>query len=157
MSLAPDFDEDLRINFSEVEARGSIDPLPTGKYHVKVTDGEIKPCGPASNNPGKPYINWEFTVQDGQYENRRCWTNAMLFEPALFTMKNMLEVVGAGDQALKISELIPFMVGKDMIIKVVKRAANEEKGWDESNEVKGFFPYDGSETPAAAAKSSLLP
>src|SRR3982751_6020655 len=93
-------DQTLKLNFSAEEASSearSFEPLPSGKYHVKITDIETKECGPNSKNPGKNYWHIEHVVQDGPYENSKLWTNAMLFEGALYTLAQLLKATGFED------------------------------------------------------------
>jgi hypothetical protein len=88
----------IKVNFTDTATYGNsslgLDPLPTGKYHVAITDGEIRESGPNSKNPGSQYINFEFTVQSGDYEGRKVWANASLLPHALYTIKGILEALG---------------------------------------------------------------
>lgn len=149
----------IRINFSETEGgMGIIDPLPTGKYHVKVTDGEIRESGPAAKNPGSEYINWEFTVQDGPYENRKVWTNTTLLPHALFALKGLLGACGF-DVTGNIDFDIDDVIGTDVIVRVTKKAArtlDDGREVDESNDVKGFAVYK-EDAVASSGSGSLLP
>ena len=60
----------VTVNFSETSS-SDFDVIPAGKYHAKVTSGEMKESGPNANNPGAQYINWEFTIQEGTQEGRK--------------------------------------------------------------------------------------
>jgi hypothetical protein len=91
----------IYVNFSEDEAASEsrdVEPLPTGKYLAVIDECSLETCGPESKNPGKPYYKFRFSVlQDkrgGQFTNRKCWTNAMLFSPALFTITHILKALG---------------------------------------------------------------
>ena len=91
----------LYVNFSEEEAASEgrdMEPLPTGKYLCTITNVDTRECGPASKNPGKAYYAIEFTVVEdkrgGQFYNRKCWTNAMLFPPALYTIVQIMKAMG---------------------------------------------------------------
>ena len=83
----------IKVNFEDVEVT-DFEALPAGTYHVKITDGEIKESGPDSKNPGAEYINWELTIQDGEYESRKLWTNTSLLAHALFSLKGMFAATG---------------------------------------------------------------
>jgi len=146
----------IRANFSDVgSGSGIFEPLPGGKYHVKVTDGELKEAGPNAKNPGSQYINWEFTVQDGDYEDRKIWSNTSLLPQALFGLKGLLEAVGM-DTNGEIDFDIDDLIGKDVVIQVKKTPKRTvgDKEYDEGNEVKGYGAYDAAKAPGG---SSLLP
>jgi len=96
------YEEDgLYVNFSDQEAATEgrdIEPLPSGKYLCTITDVDLRLCGPESKNPGKKYYAVEFTVVEdkrgGEFVNRKCWTNAMLFSPALYTIVQIMKAIG---------------------------------------------------------------
>jgi len=159
----------LKVNFSSEEAASegkSYDPIPKGEYHVKITDVELKECGENSKNPGKPYWALEFTVQDGQYEDRKVWTNCMLFSPALYTLSQLMKALGynvsAGEFELPDGD---DLVGRDVVIIVKvqgKRKGPDGTEYDERNDVKGIKAWvEGmkiGDTPGKAKKAgSLLP
>jgi hypothetical protein len=81
-----------KLNLSDVEVR-DYSPMPAGLYHVIVTDWEPRPAGPEAKSPGTYYVNLEMTVQDGPYEDRKCWTNVNLQPQALFTLKGIAQSV----------------------------------------------------------------
>jgi hypothetical protein len=93
-----DFDiSELRVDFSEKESSAEakdFTPLPTGKYHVKVTDITIETCGPNSKNPGKKFYRLRLTVQEGKFEGRHVWSNVMLFNGALYSLVQILKAMG---------------------------------------------------------------
>jgi hypothetical protein len=163
----------FKVNFSDEEAASQArdyTPMPTGKYYVRVTDIEDKICGPEAKNAGKPYWAVEFTIQDGQYEDRKAWTNAMIFEGALYTLSQLLKSTGF-EHALETGDIPDGeeLVSKECIISLVKvrdKYREKEQGSAEAlykNEVKGIAPYEGvsptsaSTTSVAAGSGSLLP
>lgn len=162
----------IKVNFSDKEASATafdaFEPMPTGTYYARITDIDERECGPESKNPGKPYWNVEFTVQDGTFEGRKVWTNAMLFEGALYTVVQMMKACGFQDliQKGEIPEADAFIT-KEVYINVKKqrdtyaeqRDGDGEPQW--KNEIKGIKAYDKSVSPAkgkaAAGAGSLLP
>lgn len=166
---------DLRVNFSDEEAASegrSFEPIPSGQYYCRLTDLELKECGPESKNAGKNYWAAEFTVQDGEYEGRKLWTNVMLFDGALYTLAQLLKATGYAD-ALK-TGVIPDaddLISKEciVIVKKMRDAYREQRDGDGEpqwkNEVKGIKAFDGtSPSPkkgatasVAAGPGSLLP
>jgi hypothetical protein len=65
----------VRLNFTDTEAYGNSslgrDALPNGKYHVAITDVDVRESGPAAKHPGSEYWAIEFTVQEGDYKGRK--------------------------------------------------------------------------------------
>ena len=60
-------------DFSDAQDTTSNTTLPAGKYHVSVTNAEVK-----NSQAGNPMLKLEFTVQDGQWTKRRIWKSFML-------------------------------------------------------------------------------
>jgi len=174
-----DMDDDggLYVNFSEEEAASEsrdIEPLPTGKYLMTITDVNLRECGLASKNPGKPYYAIEFTVvadkKGGQFVNRKCWTNAMLFNPALYTISNMMKALGLPVSSGRMRVPSPdFLIGKVMMVGGLyvgeqKDKQDPSKTYQPKFEPKGFWA-EAQWTAAAGtattktksgARSSLL-
>jgi|SRR5690349_2195183 len=153
----------LRVNFSDKEATSQArEPLPSGKYHCKITDISLEVCGPESKNPGKNYWAVEFTVQGGKYDERKLWTNVMLFEGALYSLSQLMKATGYDVEAGDVDVPSPDeLIGRDVQVRCIVKAANEEKGWDARNEVKGIMAWDDGSKVAGASSggkaSSLLP
>lgn len=160
----------MKVNFSQEEASSearSFDPIPSGNYNARITDIELRECGPNSKNPGKPYWAVEFTIQDGDFENRKVWTNVMLFDGALYTVAQILKATGHED-ALKtgnlpdaedlISSEVTIVVKKQRDTYAEERDGDGEVQW--KNEVKGIkesstlAPANGG---AKKGSGSLLP
>jgi hypothetical protein len=134
----------LRVNVSEKEAGSearSFSPVPRGEYHVKVTDGDLRESQ-SDKNRGKPYYALELTIQDGEYENRKVWTNVMLFEGALYSAVQICKALGqdvTGGE-MEIPDL-DELIGTDFLIKVTIKKETEE--YDAKNEVRWFKSWDG--------------
>src|SRR3982751_5913009 len=128
----------LRLDFSSEEASSearSFEVLPAGKYHVKITDIDLKECGPESKNPGKPYWHLEHVIQDGPAENQHLWTNCMLFKGALYTLAQLLKATGHED-AIQSGNIPPAddFTGKDVYVNV----SRQKDAWA----MKGASPND---------------
>jgi hypothetical protein len=167
-----DFDlANLTIDFTDKEAESEarlFTAIPTGAYHVKVTNVEVK-RSTSGKNPGKPYYALTLNVQDGQFAGRKLWANVMLWSGAGFTlaqiMKAMNRPVGKGVLVPRPDELM----GHDFIVlvaKVVDKYQIEQGNWDgegpkpTKNDVKGFKRWNGDELekiPGQAGGGSLLP
>jgi hypothetical protein len=150
-----DGEVDLYVDFSSEEAGSEsrdMEPLPSGKYLCQITKVDVRECGPESKNPGKPFYAIEFTVladkAGGQYEKRKCWTNAMLFNPALYTIVNIMKAIDFGGG--KVSEgrgRVPRpseLIDRIMVVQGIKMGEQKDKS-DPSKtyapkfEPKGYF------------------
>lgn len=161
----------LRVNFSSDEAKSearSAELLPRGDYHVALTDIEYREVR-EGKNADKPYWNLEFTIQSGPHENRKVWTNCMLFAPALYTFAQLMKACGYDVEAGEFEVPDPDeLIGKIMVavVTVKGKSKNKETGeeYEARNEVRGIKAYDAntfkqpsSGAAAKAGKSSLLP
>lgn len=153
----------IKVNLSGADSE--FEALPSGKYLVKVTDGEIRESGPNANHPGSQYINWEFTIQSGDYEGRKVWTNTVVshgacdcseedkFNKALSNLVSLLKSSGvASEDDLASDDFdldIDDVVGSDLVVTVTQREYQDEM----RNEVKRFRPAGD----LVGAEASLLP
>jgi len=92
-------DGDLYVNFTDEEAAAEsrdMEPLPTGKYLVIISGVDMRESK-SDKNFGKPYYAIEMTVVEdkagGKFVGRKCWTNAMLFSPALYTISFIMKAL----------------------------------------------------------------
>lgn len=149
----------MRVDLSGTE---TFEVIPSGRYQAKVTDGEIRASGPSAKHPGSEYINWEFTIQLGDYEGRKQWTNTPIGHGecdcndwksgALFGLNNLLAATEIWSKEELDSDEFDFeiadIIGSDVSIAV----ATEKYMGDDVNNVKRVRPpYVGEET------ESLLP
>jgi hypothetical protein len=161
----------IKVNFTDTSTYGGsslgLDPLPTGKYHVAITDAEIRD---SQSTAGAQYINFEFTVQSGEYEGRKVWAIASLLPHALFTLKGILEALGYETTGNELDFEIDDLLNKELIVKVMFEKAGtykdrdgNEKQHDDRNNVKRFYKLEsGTSTLAGSSSgggksSSLLP
>ncbi len=167
----------FRVNMSDQEAKSADrEPLPGGKFHYKITDMDIMAVkdtnanGDPNKNAGKPYINFEFTVQDGPYAGRNDWTNAMCFEGALYTISQICKALGMNvvpDKPFVIPRDRKFYIGKDIWGR--RGTARNDKNEDGSPRIqlRGFSEYKGGTSEVAkgakattkqtASSGSVLP
>jgi hypothetical protein len=137
----------IRVDFSGTEV-GNFDAIPAGSYVAKVTGGELREAGENAKYPGSQYINWEFTIQEGEYTGRKQWTNTSLREGALFGLKELLAATGKFDVDGDLDFDIEDVIGSDVRISV---RVKDYKG-EAQNEVRRVKALD-----AAESGSSLMP
>jgi hypothetical protein len=153
----------IKVNMSGKEGSSApLENLPVGKYFVAVTDGELKASTSAKNN-GKPYYSMELTVQDGEYDGRKLFTNVMCFEGALYSMAQILkaldvpvEVTGQGESAVVTFHVpggeweeneipdLDWFLGKQFVVKVeiskerTVKSPEGDKTYPPRNDVKSW-------------------
>lgn len=167
----------LRVDFTGQEAASTArtyETLPSGKYHVCVTDIDVKTCGPDSKNPGKPFYALVLTIQDGKFENRKIYgCNVMLFAGALYTVSQIMKALdmpvpgSGGNVRLPSPEEIQ---GQHFYVTGLKTADKwkiDNEQWTPGDgtekptkfEVKGFMKYDGTShtDKSASAGDPMMP
>lgn len=157
----------LHLNFSDEEASSearSFDPLPSGKYTAYITDIDLRECGPNSKNPGKNYWAVEFTVDGGNFDGRKVWTNVMLFNGALYSLAQLLKATGNAG-AIETGHIpdADTFVGQRVVLNVKKQLdkyamkdASPNDPPQFKNEVKGIAAVDDIEA-ALSGGNSILP
>jgi hypothetical protein len=158
----------FKVNMSENEAKSEArEALPSGRYHFKFTDMSVEYTKETAKNPNKPYFNFELTVQDSpgpwlKFAGRKDWCNAMLFEPALYTISQILKALGypVSQGELEIPDDPSFYLTKDIIgIRAPDRKQTVDDGTGKMVpriQLSGFKQYiatDGS-SPAVSGPTS---
>lgn len=121
-------------------------PLPAGKYHVSVFEGEVKESGPNAKHPGSQYIAWTLNVLEEPYQNRKLWINTSLVPEARGMLKAFLlcffeeDVLNADDFELNIDEI----VGQEAtaVVSVGTNPNTEEP----NNSVKRLKPMEATDS-----------
>jgi len=156
----------LYIDFSSDEAASEsrdLEPLPTGKYLCTITDVTLK-ASQSERNPGKPFYAIEMTVVEdargGEFRNRKCWTNAMLFHPALFTITHIMKATGFTVNEGRVRIPTPEdLIGKILVVGGIKMGETKDKN-DPSKtyapkfEPKSFFGQDKWKKPSGVVTTS---
>ena len=113
--------------FDEVTSGG--DPLPAGVYLTKITAAEVK----ESKSSDSQMIAVTFTVQDGDFANRKLWRNFSLSEKALGFLKELCEKgnIEFSKEGLDTED----MLGADLSLQVGQREYEGRL----TNEVERFY------------------
>jgi hypothetical protein len=165
----------VKVNISDKEAAsGEFVPIPSGLYHVVITDVEKK-ASKSDANMGKPMLYFTGTIQDGPYAEKTIGVNACLWGGAAYTIVGILKALGEYEKCkskdgLTIPDEPEFYLGRDIMFRrgINPKTKKENPDDDPSSwiEVRGFAPYkagDSSSSNASsgsnksAAASSLLP
>jgi len=151
----------MRVNFTGAEDRGNFDAF-RGKHHVKITDITDTETKNAGKLPaGTEGWSVEFTVQEGQYENRKIWNNYWFAPSTLGFLRSMLVATGEyskedlqGDFDVELDDLI----GLDLVVST--RIQKGDGNYEDRTVIKGYYPYDEDEDYSGEtvdAGSSFLP
>jgi hypothetical protein len=153
--------EDLAIDFTDVEGAGGFTPLPNGRYLLEVTDWELT----ETKNPGKlpvgtPGIKWEFTVVDGEHENRKLWANHWIAATTLPFLKGFLAATGVFTEEQLNGPLGSVTDIGEKVLEAEARVCakvGRQRGNDDYNDIKGFFPADQYKGQSSGGGSSMMP
>lgn len=148
----------LSFNAAAVEPNAGFEPLPAGWYNVRIVASELKPT---SDGTGK-YISLQFEVLDGQYANRRVFTNLNIENKnptavniAYADLSAICRVCGVVDLQDTVQ-----LHGIPLQIKVTIKPADEARGYDAGNNVKGYrdqYGRDPKELGGTAAPAQPAP
>lgn len=129
------------------DAQEGFEPLPSGKYLVEVTGAEEKLSGPDAKTPGMPYIAFEFTIQDEEYDGRRVWMNCSFSPKAMGMTKQSLRALGGTDEEFA-TEINPEDYLGRQGYAIVTEGTNP-KTKEKNNSVKRVLPLseEDSELP----------
>ena len=161
-------DDELRINFAEVEGQKDFSPIPPSRQQVTVTDwqqGEV--TGEDSINKGALKLTFELSVQGGQYEGRRIWDTFTVVQNSFWKLKAFL---GACSQDVErewsVAELLdicPDLLGEDLEVKLGVQAARVDQRtgneYSARNKVQAYFPAGSSNSTSKtlAGSDKMLP
>jgi hypothetical protein len=160
----------LKLNLSDQEAQSearSFEVLPTGQYLCNIVEIKEETVKPGSTNTGKPYWNVRFVVDEGKYEGRTIYANIMLFEGALYGIKQLVQAVFPDNVAgneLTVPDPLDFE-GRQVVVTGQKNLAGSKikrKGAvigtrdRDTFEVKGYRAADQTRAKTTS-KSDLLP
>jgi hypothetical protein len=114
----------INIDFG---AKEQYEIIPQGEYRVQVTDTETK-----ESKSGKPMLGLTFEIVEGDYENRKLFSNLMLDDPkALWrTRRDLGVLLGTSDLEGQFDFNTEDLIGAEAIAKVTHRVWKESDGGD---------------------------
>lgn len=123
----------VQVDFSNV--KDQFEPVPSGLYIVKITDCEEKGPGPS----GHKYLNWEFTVEEGEHAGSVITTNTTLNPKGLFNLQGLLQAAGA-DPGKEIVDLdTDDFLGTTLQLSVTKELMEGSTTGRMTNQVQQFI------------------
>jgi hypothetical protein len=85
----------VKVNLAGITV-GEYDALPRGLYNCRVTSFVEK-----TSKGGKPMVEWQFTVTEGELKGRKIWLNNTLTKESLWAYKRTLLAVGFTEEQLE--------------------------------------------------------
>ena len=154
----------LKVNFSKDEAESKArEVVPSGEYHCKVVEIELREVKPGTENVGKPYWAVQFVIQSDKYAGNRLYANIMLFEGKDGTLGSLSQFLKAMGYDVMPGEFeLPDaddLMGRDINVKGNKIPAGfnrkAQRDLPERFNVTGYKPANVS--VKTSGNSSLLP
>lgn len=108
-------DTTMKFDFSDVQ--GDFTAIPAGTYETSLFS-----CKQKNSQAGNPMLEWAFTVEAGEYEGRRVFTNTPLLPQTMWRLKNMLrgfEDVGELEGEIEFEP--EDLIGQVVLCKVTQR------------------------------------
>lgn len=139
----------LQFNAQDVSPEPQFSPLPNGEYPVVIVESEMKPT---KSGDGE-YLQLVLEVFDGPYKGRRLWERLNLVNnntTAVEIAQRALSQICHAVKHLNLQDTVELH-NKPLVAKVVVRPASG--GYDESNEVKEYKAYGGTESAPAPTPS----
>ena len=139
------------FNAAAVEPSTGFDCVPAGDYDVVIMTSEMKTTKDGSGQ----YLKLEFAILNGQFQNRKIFTNLNLVnknETAVKIAKANLSAICRAVGVLTPNDSSELH-GKPMTVRVTIRKSDE---YDDQNEIKSFKPK-GATPPVNAPVATATP
>lgn len=141
----------ISIDFTGADVRAL---LPVGAYPITVTNVEVR------EGPSGKYLNWEFQISDGEFQNQKLWMVTSLTPKSLWKLKETLIALGADPANLAgETDIDPedFIGAEAMaIVAQVKRTDTGEMK-NEVSKLQAGEVEDLNTSPAPSAPVSMAP
>ena len=145
------------VDFSQVEAASTFEPLPAGTYHCRYLKDEPR----QSRSSGDTYLSATYVVVDGPYAKRQIFDRYLIWNKNPTCQRIHLGKIKAIGLAVGVpnpSDSGQFW-GKELLLKVALRT--DDQG-NQQNEVKGYLPLThaaafAQPTPPAAPALAAAP
>lgn len=109
----------FKLNMSDQEAESKdFEYPPSGNYNVRITEMVLGEVTKAGDNFGKPYWKLNLVIEDGPLAGQTIPTTVMLFESALYSLKQLCEALHP-----------EFIDGKELNIPSVENGNPDPDPW----------------------------
>lgn len=135
------------FDFSAVDTTDNFEPLPAGDYVVEVVDSSVKQTRAGDGE----YIALQLRVVDGQYENRRVFTNINTVSPKADTQAIGEKLLAQLCTAVGLPHALDDTADLHSIpVRASLKIEPEKNGYPARNNVRAFKPAGSAPTPVAA-------
>lgn len=146
------------LDLSGADTTG-FDPVPSDRYNVRIHKYEMTETGPNSKVPGTPMLKLQLKIVDGPYKDKIIFDQFTLppadrenADKMLGFFVRFLIAIGYDEKQIKSKGFslakLDDIVSKEAVATVVLVPENKEKGYDASNNVKGYKPAGSLEAGA---------
>lgn len=118
---------------------GSFEPVPDDDYSVTVTGHEVR--GPGES--GYEYINFAFTVDEGEFKGRMFWRNLSLSPKALGFLKELCDAAGISYDKNGVD--LKSAKGKRLKVRIVTETSEE---YGDQNRISRFLRRTAKSSPS---------
>ena len=122
------------FNAHEVDPKTTFDPIPAGKYIAAITSSEMK----ATKNGDGSYLQFEFTVLEGQYKDRKVWDRLCLTHHNAETVKIARSNLSAVCRAVGVMQPRDSLELHNIPLLITVKCKKREDTGDIVNEVRGY-------------------
>ena len=138
----------LNFNANEVEPSVEFEAIPAGKYQAVIVDSDMRP-----NKAGTgEYLQLEFEIIEGEYQNRKVWTRLNLHNPNPDAVRMARADLSAICHAVGVIQPGDSVDLHNLPLTITVKCRKTPDG-DIVNEIKGYAPKasasGGAVTPAA--------
>jgi hypothetical protein len=136
------------FDHTAVDQTDSFEPLPPGEYVVEVVDSEVRPTKAGDG----AYISLQLRVVDGEYENRRIFTNINHRNP-----NPKAQAIGERQLAMLCTAVGLKHALEDVVdlhnvpVKAVILVEPAKDNYGPRNSVRAYKPVDGAAPAVVAA------
>ena len=142
------------FNANEVEPTSSFEPIPAGKYLAAITDSELK----ATKNGSGRYLQFTFTIIEGEYKNRVLWARLNLENPNATAVKIARAELSAICHATGVLQPRDSVELHNIPLAIIVKLRKRDDNGELSNEIKGYERKGAPEqAPQAPATSNTPP
>lgn len=122
----------VKVNLAGITT-GEFEALPRAYYNVRVSSFTEK-----ESKKGKPMVEWQFTVTDGEFKGRRIWLNNTLTKEALWAYKRTLLAIGFTEEQLEGD--VEIEADEVVDLECVLKTDQEEYNGKTQTRVVGLYP-----------------
>lgn len=136
--------------YKEADTEDTFDELPDGEYVVKVERVELK-----ESNSGRPMLEWEFVVQEGEFAGRHEWKYNLLdnVDRIQWLKKDLFRAGLDLEDITQLEESLPQLLDRKLKITIKTKRVNN------GNQYRNVYINKQIETASesnAAYKNSQL-